>query len=129
MRVFVDTNVLVAAIATRAVLASHELVVSDQVLLEMERVLTTKLGVPADVVAEAVEFIREHEVVPSPGGRPQIDVRDPDDVPILAATIEAGVDVLVTGDADLLEVAGESPVPIVTPRELWRRLRAAEAPE
>ena len=44
MRVFVDTNVLVAAVATRglcadvlrAVLASHELVVSQQVLAEVE---------------------------------------------------------------------------------------------
>ena len=52
MRVFLDTNVLVAAYATRGlcedvfrvILAEHELVVSDTVLAEFERVLGQKLG-------------------------------------------------------------------------------------
>ena len=47
MKVFVDTNVLVAAYATRGlcsdllrlILAQHELVVSQQVLAELERAL------------------------------------------------------------------------------------------
>ena len=54
MRVFLDTNVLVAAYAThglcedvfRVILAEHELVVSETVLAEFERVLGQKLRLP-----------------------------------------------------------------------------------
>jgi len=34
-------------------------------------------------------------------------------------------DGLVSGDADLLTVAAGSPIPILSPRELWERLRGA----
>lgn len=45
-----------------------------------------------------------------------VPVRDPDDARILADAVAAGVQILVTGDNDPLEVAEESPIPIVSPR-------------
>jgi predicted nucleic acid-binding protein len=45
---------------------------------------------------------------------------DPDDVPVLATLLAGQVDVLVTGDADLLALG--SPFPIVTPRQFVLRL-------
>jgi predicted nucleic acid-binding protein len=32
--------------------------------------------------------------------------------------------VFVTGDRDLLDVATKAPIPIITPRAYWERLRA-----
>ena len=46
--------------------------------------------------------------------------RDPDDVPVLAALIASGADLLVTGDGDLLALRGQ--YPIETPAEFVRRL-------
>lgn len=37
-----------------------------------------------------------------------MDVRDPKDVPILAAAIGGGADVLITGDNDLLVLSGDT---------------------
>ena len=51
-------------------------------------------------------------------------VRDADDSLVLAEAIEAGVDVVVTGDNDVLSVAGQAPFPIVTPRGFWNLLRS-----
>ena len=45
-----------------------------------------------------------------------VPVRDADDARILADAVAAGVQILVTGDNDLLDVAEESPIPIVSPR-------------
>ena len=45
-----------------------------------------------------------------------VTVRDPDDGRILADAIGAGVQVLVTGDKDLLDVAEQSPNSILSPR-------------
>ena len=46
--------------------------------------------------------------------------RDPDDVPVLAALIASGADLLVTGDGDLLALREQ--YPIETPAEFVRRL-------
>ena len=54
---------------------------------------------------------------------PSVKVRDADDSLVLAEAIEAGVDVVVTGDRDLLAVATKVPFPIVTPRGFWSLLR------
>jgi len=96
LRVFLDTNVLVSAFATRGlgadvlrfVLSSHELVLGEVILEEL-------LG-----------FLREHEIVERPE-RIEIEVdSDPSDEWVLASAMAAGVECLVTGDRNLLE---ESP--------------------
>ena len=74
MRVFLDTNVLVSAFATRGlcadvvryVLAEHELIVGAVVLEELRRVLRTKMKLPSDVVAGIERLLRDQEVVPKP---------------------------------------------------------------
>lgn len=58
---------------------------------------------------------------------PAVEVRDPDDVAILATAIAGHADHLVTGDADLLVLADEPalvPLRIVTIREMLDILSA-----
>ena len=77
MRVFVDTNVLVAAYATRGlcadllrlILAQHELVVSRQVLDELERALRDKIGLPEALIAEILATLAAHLFETEPGLR------------------------------------------------------------
>ena len=74
MRILLDTNVLVAAFATRGfcfdllhlVLAEHRLIASEAVLNELERILAGKLRMPDARVAEVVGFVREHADVAAP---------------------------------------------------------------
>jgi len=74
LRVFLDTNVLVSAFATRGmcadvlrvVLAEHSLVTSEVVLREFGRVLRKRIGLPAGAIKEIDQFLREHEVAPKP---------------------------------------------------------------
>ena len=127
MRVFLDTNVLASALATRGlcadvlrhVLAEHELVVGEIVLVELRRVLRTKLRVPAAVAADVEAMLRDHEVVPKPARPADIEIRDPDDRWIIASAVAGRVDVLVTGDRDLLDIADRLPVPVLSPRGFW----------
>jgi hypothetical protein len=53
--------------------------------------------------------------------------RDPKDDYLVALTLKAEADVLVTGDRDLLEME-DPPVTVVTPRQLADRLRATSNP-
>ena len=132
LRVFLDTNVLVSAFATRGlcadvlrhVLAEQVLVVGEVVLGELRRVLTAKLKLPAATVAEIEQFLREYEVIPRPLAPCSLEIRDPDDRWILATAIDGRADLLVSGDQDLLTLAGTAPLRIVDPRGFWTIVRA-----
>lgn len=132
MRVCLDSNVLVSGFATRGLaadvvrvtLAEHELLVPEVVLSEVARVLKRKVGLPPETVAAVEQLLRAQIVVPKPAERSALVVRDPDDAWVLASAVAGGADVLVTGDADLLSVGNAAPVPILTRRAFWERLRA-----
>ena len=131
MRVFLDTNVLVSAFATRGVcadvlrvvLAEHTLVTSEVVLRELTRVLRIRIRLPARIVDEIEAFLREYEVIARPAAPSKVPIRDKDDRWVLASAIEGGSDVMVTGDRDFLDVADKVPIKIVDPRGFWRLVR------
>jgi putative PIN family toxin of toxin-antitoxin system len=132
VRVFLDTNVLVAAFATRGlcadvlrtVLAEHEFLTSGTVVDQLTRILIEKIRVPEPTVREVVLFLRVSALVAdAPSNTPPVVVRDPDDAAILGEALAIRADVLVTGDKDLLE-AGEVPgIRIPDPRGFWQLVR------
>ena len=131
MRVLLDTNVLVAAFATRGicqdvfrtVLAEHQLLVGEAVLEELERVLTDKLRTPVLRAREIVTFIRDHGEVVAPVAPAGWPANDPDDRWIVAAALEGSADVLVTGDNDILKAGNAAKFRVVSPRGFWESLR------
>ena len=132
MRVLLDTNVLVAALATRGlcedvlriVLSEHSLLTSDTILGELERILMDKLRMPARRMRQVATFIREHADVIVPAEPAPWPENDPDDRWIVAAAMVGMADVLVTGDKEILAVSGAVGFPIVTPRGFWESLRS-----
>ncbi len=135
MRVFLDTNVLVSAFATRGicadlfrvVMAEHQLVTGEVVLRELRRVLRAKIGLPARTIDDIEALLREQEVVPKPDSSIAPAVRDPDDRWILASAIVGKADILVTGDHDLLTMGRHTPIEIVDPRGFWQWIRKSGA--
>ena len=132
MKVFLDANVLVSGFTARGlcadvirlVLADHELITGEVVLIEIERVLSKTIGLPASNVEEILSFLETQTVQPKPkivvGG----PVRDEDDAWILASALAANADVLVTGDRDLLDVAAHvSGLTITDPRGFWNLVK------
>ena len=133
MRVCLDTNVLVAAVATRGlaadvvrlILAEHDLVVPEVVIAEVRRVLAKKLKLPAARIDEFVAFLREHEIAPKPAQALAVPIRDPADAWVLASAVAAGAHVLVTGDQDLPVLGSRAPIPVLDPRGFWELTRGA----
>lgn len=131
MRVYLDTNVLVSAVATRGlsadvlqvVLAEHQLVVGEVVLGELRRVLRQKLKLPLGTVDEIDAFLRFQGAVIDTIAALDLDIRDPSDLRILGEVLAGKADLLVTGDRDLLELK-KPPLRILAPRGFWDLLRS-----
>ena len=135
MRVFLDTNVLVAAFVTRGLCRDllaetirwHELLLGPPVVAEARRVLPAKLGLSEALVMRRLGVLAEYLVdCPMPEGV-TVDLRDPKDVEIVLCAIGCGADVLVSGDLDLLQAM--LPIRVQSPRELWQTLRHGLDPD
>ena len=132
MRVFPDTNVLYAALATRglcsdllrALLAEHDVVIGAPVLVELRRNLLGKLRLPAERVEIVTGFLSELELAPSAPLRARRPARiDAADAVILECAARARVEIFVTGDSALLKLGEYAGIPVVSPRNLWLRLQ------
>jgi len=131
LRVCLDTNVLVSAVATRGLcadllvvlLAKHDLILGETVLTEVQQVLARKLRVPKDTIKEFDLFLRaQATIIETKPGVPH-QALDAADARVLAEAISGGAAVLVTGDAALLALS-DAPVEILSPRGLWDSLRS-----
>jgi uncharacterized protein len=131
MKVFLDTNILASALATRGlcadvfreVLSNEQLVVSQLVLDELKDVLHRKFGLPVASAAEAVALVCIDSLIAKPETPIHVDISDADDVPILSAACTANADVFVTGDKVLLGLNKIGAMVIVGPRGYWEILQ------
>ena len=128
MRVVLDTNVLVSALLKRdsvpgrlfaAVRAgSLQLVLSEPLWVELREVLAypkirKRLESHAVDTALFLDLLRLFSITADLTGVEAPLPRDPDDQPVLATLVAAQADWLITGDKDLLALAGS--FPILTP--------------
>jgi len=131
MRIFLDTNVLASALATRGlcsdvlreVLTSHELIISDPLLSELQSVLIRKFRMPLGLALETISFLKQDTIASEAGEIPKANIRDKDDLIILSCALNGNADVFVTGDKELLELKKIKELNIISPRSFWDRLR------
>lgn len=130
MKVFLDTNVLVSAVATRGlcadvvriVLESHELVVSEDLLSEAGRIFRDKLKVPENIISEYVAFIREVGTIASPEAPVEADIPDAADAQLVSAALTGQAAFFVTGDVELQRLKKIGGLEIGSPRAFWQKL-------
>jgi putative PIN family toxin of toxin-antitoxin system len=136
VRIVLDTNVLVSAVATRGlcadlfnlVLAEHELILGEKVLSELKRILRQKIRLPAKLIDEYDGLLRQEALLVKEAEILALKIRDRDDLLVLSEAVAGGAEILVSGDRDLLDVEQRLPIQILTPRGLWERLRGNPSP-
>lgn len=134
MRVFLDTNVLVSAFASRGlcaevlelVLLDHDLIVGQAVLRELRKALHDKVKLPATRSAEIVDFVSSEATQVVGQATPAIVGVDAGDALVLGEALAGQADLFVTGDAALLRLEAVRTLAIVSPRQFWEILRAKE---
>jgi len=138
MRVVVDTNILIRAlikpegsvgpVLTRLLAGDYVLVYTDALLDELLEKLAlprirVKYGIDDDVVESLLQVLvlRGEHVVPQRSVRIS---RDPDDDRVIEAALEGGVDFIVSGDSDLLDLVEVEGIPIVVSFAFLQALNA-----
>ena len=138
MRAVLDPNVMISAAlsgtgAPARVMdawsrGAFELIVSEQLLAELERALAyPKLlkHIPVESAAALMELLRnEAEFRTDPPGPPPIGSEDPGDDYLIALSAAEGA-ALVSGDQHLLALASQ--LPVLTPRQFLDHLPDARA--
>jgi len=136
VRAVIDTNVLIAGLlwhgAPHALLAQVRgaalgLVSSPVLLAELAEVLSrpkfkavlARANTPCEQVMAELQQLAE-VMVPPPLVQPVC--RDPDDDEVLALAVAARVELIVSGDNDLLVLGSFEGVPIVSPAKALLRL-------
>ena len=131
MRVFLDTNVLVSAVATRGlcadvlreILVSHQLVVSNPLVLELKNILHTKIGLPQEIISDFVEVLAQDSILSENTDLVTIDINDKDDILILSTALNGNAELFVTGDKELLELKKIQSMRVISPRKFWETLK------
>ena len=134
MKVVLDTNVIVAAFATQGLchallelcVDQHEIMISQEILREVEVALQKKLKVPLNVVKDTTDYLMNHASVQRPKRLAKQTSRDPSDDHVLALPQLSQADYIITGDEDLLVLKTYENTPIVSPRQFWEILKSKE---
>jgi uncharacterized protein len=137
MRVVLDTNVYISGFRTNAnpngppkialkeaVAGRYTLILSEDILLEIEDVLKRKLGWTASFVASTLRGFRTFADMVTPDFE-LTDCADPDDNRILEAAVEGRADCIVSGDKKhLLRMKMFRGIEIITVSDFLLRLES-----
>jgi putative PIN family toxin of toxin-antitoxin system len=134
MKVFLDTNVLaggfgargICADVIREVFSSHDLILSEGVLQELEKALRTKFKVPTPLSKEILDMLREDARMTSSKPLTSIAIKDSKDIPILSSAINGQADIFITGDKELLNLEKVGTVRILSPRGFWETIKSGQ---
>lgn len=131
MRIVLDTNAIIAAFATRGLcaeifdvcIAEHHLIVSENILSEVQEKLVAKIHVPQKIVQEIISYLRGIAEIVEPAIMDTTVCRDPDDISVIGTALNGKAKFIITGDEDLLVLGKYKEIEIITPREFWHNLR------
>ncbi len=127
MKVILDTNVLIAAFATRGLCSAlfelcldrFQVVLSEAILQETAEHLKDKIKLPEAKCGMIDAYLRAGCLVSEIDEVATSACRDPNDLHVLGLAQRLSVSFIVAGDKDLLELVQYKGTRIVTPREFW----------
>ncbi|MDP1606005.1 MAG: putative toxin-antitoxin system toxin component, PIN family [Rhodocyclaceae bacterium] len=132
MKIFLDTNVLVSALATHGLCAdlyerllmNHDVVIGEPVVAEVLDILRRKFKAGDALLIKVEAELRLLRVIPAQSVAPSLPICDAEDPWIIACALRANADCFVTGDAELLGLGLVDAMPIVSPRVCWEKWSA-----
>jgi len=129
MRVFFDTNVLIAAFISHGIcaelfehcLVGHTILTTKWILDEYHKSLKEKFAFDKHLTEKSLSFLKTNlTVVEEVQALEKKVYRDADDDNVIAGALSGKADCLITGDKDLLILKKFKKIPIISPKDFWK---------
>lgn len=130
MKILFDTNVLISAfmafkkgsicydIIDHAI-EDHDLCYTAFIIDEFKRVFKEDFHYPESVINEFIAFITKFFTKGDTADSAENICRDPKDNQVLADAVTNDMDIIITGDKDLLELENYKGIKIIAPQDYW----------
>lgn len=130
MRVVLDTNVLLAAVATHGlcealvtlIFRDHTVILSEHILAEFAEHYQGKFNATREQAEAAVDVLRSGSDLVTPAAVPRDVLVDLDDLPVLGTAVAGRADCIVTGNRELLAIKRFDTIPLLSPRDFYEQL-------
>jgi putative PIN family toxin of toxin-antitoxin system len=131
MRILFDTNILISAfisfksgsmcydIIDHAV-ESHELYYTDFIITEFKKVLREDFDYPETVINEFITFITRFFIKGETAETTEKICRDSKDDQVICDAVSNDIEVIITGDKDLLVLRKHKSIDIIRPQDYWK---------
>jgi putative PIN family toxin of toxin-antitoxin system len=127
MKIILDTNVIIAAFASRGLCSAvfelcldrFEVVLSEEILKEVSINLNRKIKLPLPQCNLVVSYLRENCLLSETDDLNGSLCRDKNDIHVLGLAQRSLAEYIITGDQDLLCLVKYKNTKIVTPRGFW----------
>jgi putative PIN family toxin of toxin-antitoxin system len=131
MRVVLDTNVVIAAFASRGLCAEifevclleHTIITSEHILSEIQEKLSKKIHIQKNIAHNIIAYLKDIAEIVEPALVDESICREKDDNMVIGAAVSGNARFIITGDNDLLCLKSYKDIEIISPREFWHFLR------
>ncbi len=128
MRILVDTNVVISGLIAKGacfeiledLVYVHEPLITPYILGECQEALLHKFHLSSSTVKELLSVIDQHFIKGKSSTHPLKVCRDPNDDQILADAVINKVDIILSGDKDLLSIGHYEGIRIIAPKDYWK---------
>ena len=127
MKLFFDTNVIISGFVTKGysfdvikdAIYKRQVYYTAQMLTELQRILPSKFSLSDDILHFVLSIIKKYFIKAETSNAVDSVCRDADDDQLLADALANGIELIITGDKDLLILEKYKGIRIISPKEYW----------
>lgn len=128
MRILFDSNVIISGFISQGytfdvikdAIFRHEIYYTEYLLTEVRENLSTKFALSDAATDHIIYTVKKHFIKGQTADRVENLCRDPKDNQILAEAVINNIEVVLTGDKDLLELKNYKGIKIILPKDYWK---------
>ncbi len=128
MKILFDANVIISGFISQGytfdvikdAIFRHELYYTEYLLKEVQKNLSTKFALSDEAATCIIYTIEKHFIKGKTANTVEDVCRDPKDNQVLADAVTNNIEVIVTGDNDLLELKNYKEIKIILPKDYWK---------
>lgn len=128
MKILFDANVIISGFVSQGysfdvikdAANKHEVYCTEYLIKETQKNLSTKFPLSYEAVKAIISTVKKQFSEGKTANTVEKISRDPKDDQTLADAVTNAIDIIITGDKDLLELKNYKGIKIIMPKDYWK---------